>query len=227
MTDAAPRIGLVHAVSVAVEPIRTAFAALWPEVELVNLLDDSLSTDRAAEGHLSPAMADRIATLGGYAERIGCQAVLYTCSAFGPAIEAQAGRSSVPTLKPNEAMFLAALQAGERIGMLATFPPSVDSMEAEFRDAAQKLRPGADIETVLVEGALDALKSGNAERHNRLVADAAPRLAQCDAVLLAHFSTAGARQDVERAVPVPVLSSPDCAVRLIRRRLSEADPGRL
>lgn len=226
MADQHARIALIHAVTVAIDPIHAAFAVLWPEAELVNILDDSLSPDRAAEERLSSAMADRIASLGAYAERIGSRGVLYTCSAFGPAIEAQAARAAVPVLKPNEAMFLAALEAGDRIGMLATFPPSVASMESEFRDEAVKVRPDARIETVLVTGAMDALKSGDAETHNGLLAEAAPRLAGCDAIMLAHFSTARAREAVERTVPVPVLTSPDCAARLIRHRVAEAAEGR-
>ena len=43
---ARPRIGLIHATSVAVEPIRASFAAAWPDAELANLLDDSLTPNR-------------------------------------------------------------------------------------------------------------------------------------------------------------------------------------
>ena len=50
MTEAAPRIVLIHAVAVAVDPVAAAFADGWPEAELVNLLEDSLSRDRAADG---------------------------------------------------------------------------------------------------------------------------------------------------------------------------------
>ena len=114
-------------------PIATAFGEHWPDAELVNIWDDSLSGDRARDGTLTDAMASRIGALGDYALTVGADAILYTCSAFGPAIEAFARRSPVPTLKPNEAMFDAAFEAGRKIGMLATFPPSVESMEAEFR----------------------------------------------------------------------------------------------
>jgi hypothetical protein len=35
-----PRIGLVHAVAVAIQPIQDAFAEIWPEARSCNLLDD-------------------------------------------------------------------------------------------------------------------------------------------------------------------------------------------
>src|SRR5689334_19257164 len=41
------RIALIHATPLAVDPIDAAFDAQWPDAERVNLLDDSLSVDRA------------------------------------------------------------------------------------------------------------------------------------------------------------------------------------
>lgn len=216
---AGPRIALVHAVEVAIAPIAAAFREHWPEAGLVNLWDDSLSGDRARDGSLTEAMTVRIGALGDYAVSTGAQAVLYTCSAFGPAIEAFAARSPVPVLKPNEAMFDAALDAGDDIGMLATFPPSVDSMEAEFHAATRARGGNARLRTVLVDDALDALKAGDAETHNALLAEAATALADCDAVMLAHFSTSRARSAVRARLSAPVLSSPDAAALTLRRRL--------
>ena len=132
-----PRIVLLHGTPVAVEPIQRSFANRWPGAELVNLLDDSLSVDRAKDPDLTDRMFERFIELGGYARRIGADAILVTCSAFGPAIERMARDVAVPVLKPNEAMFRAALATGQndggrRIGMLATFAPSVVTMTEEF-----------------------------------------------------------------------------------------------
>lgn len=212
------RIALIHAVEVAMAPIAAAFREHWPDAELVNIWDDSLSVDRARDGALTDAMTSRIGALGDYALSVGAHAVLYTCSAFGPAIEAFAKRSPVATLKPNEAMFDAAFQSGRTIGMLATFPPSVESMEAEFREAAGER--DVTLKTVLVADAMDALKAGDADTHNKLLAGAAPELSDCDAIMLAHFSTSRARVAVSAAVDVPVLTSPDAATLALRQRLT-------
>lgn len=215
-----PRIFLVHAVAVAVAPIAEAFARAWPAAETVNLLEDSLSPDRARDPNLTDAMAARIRALARYACTADAQGVLFTCSAFGPAIETAAAESPIPVLKPNEAMFEAAFALGSNIGMLATFAPSVATMDAEFRCEAERISPAATLATVLVDRALDALKGGDADAHNRLVASRATELAACDAILLAHFSTSRAAQAVRAAVDRPVLSSPDAAVAKLKRLLA-------
>ena len=52
----APRIALIHAVTVAMEPVQDAFRLLWPEAVCSNLLDDSLSPDREHAVNLTEAM---------------------------------------------------------------------------------------------------------------------------------------------------------------------------
>ncbi len=210
------RIALIHAVTVAMQPVQEAFRELWPEAECGNILDDSLSIDRERDGVLTTAMTRRILTLADYAAATGAAGILFTCSAFGEAIEAAAGRALIPVLKPNEAMFEAALAAGRRIGMLATFAPSVQSMEEEFRAMAQSRRIPATIESYCVPEAMAALKAGDSATHDGLIAEAAPRFGECDAVLLAHFSTARAAPSVSAALARPVLTSPGSAVAKLR-----------
>lgn len=207
-----PRIVLLHGTPVAMEPIQRSFAARWPEAEAVNLLDDALSVDRAKDPDLTPRMFERFVELGGYAHRIGADAILVTCSAFGPAIERMAGELPMPVLKPNEAMFREALTKGRRIGMLATFAPSVVTMTEEFDEFVRETGADATLRTIVVEGAMDALRKGDAETHNTLVAARAGELADCDAIMLAHFSTSRALAKVSAAVSVPVLTAPDAAV---------------
>lgn len=214
------RIVLLHATPVAVEPINAAMARLWPGAEVVNLLDDGLTIDRAREGDsLSEDLIDRFVDLGRYALRIGANGILVTCSAFGPAIDRLEDIAPVPVLRPNEAMFRSALDQGGTIGMLATFAPAVPTMEAEFQSFSTD--GTARLTTHIVPEAIDLLRRGDAEAHNRLVAGAAPALAATgvQSIMLAHFSTSRALAAVQAAVDIPVFTAPDAAVVEMKRRI--------
>lgn len=207
------RIALIHALRHSPPPIEAAFARLWPAARLMNLLDDSLSADLARQGSLTPAMTDRFLALARYAAGTGAAGILFTCSAFGPCIEACAQElAPLPVLKPNEAMIEEAAAAGRRIGLLASFPATLATMPAEFP-------PGLEVVPLAAPGALAALDAGDPERHDRLAAEAARDLAGCDAIALAQFSLARAAPAVAAATGKPVLTTPDSAVRKLQRLL--------
>jgi hypothetical protein len=211
-----PRIALIHALAHSVAPINDAFARDWPAAVRMNLLDDSLSADLARDAKgLDEAMHARFQALAAYAVSTGAQGILFTCSAFGPCIEAVAARHrAMPVLKPNEAMVAQALQSPGRLGLIATFAPTLVSMLPEFG-------PGADIVPALAEGALAALNEGDGPRHDALIAAQARRLREegCERIALAQFSMARARTACEEAAGVAVLTTVDSAVRALRSRL--------
>ncbi|MGY8681310.1 aspartate/glutamate racemase family protein [Bradyrhizobium sp. UFLA05-153] len=208
------RITLIHALKHSIAPIESAFARLWPEARLMNLLDDSLSADLARDGALTDAMTDRFLALGDYTVATGADAILFTCSAFGPCIEAVArAHAPKPVLKPNEAMIEQAVTMGRRIGLLSTFPPTLQSMPLEFP---------ASVEIVpkLAEGALAALDRGDRATHDRLIAEASKDLRDCDVIALAQFSIASTAPLVADATGKPVVTTPDSAVLKLMKLLS-------
>ena len=210
------RIVLIHAVPMAIEPIKCAFNELWPEPEIVNLFDDSLSVDRVKSNVLTTDMEKRFSDLGNYAQSIGADGILFTCSAFGPAIDKVANNLTIPVLKPNEAMFEQALNTGHKIGMLATFEQSIASMSKEFCEIRNSLSATGSLDTKLVEGAMEFLRQGNQIEHNELIAKTAATFKHCDVLMLAQFSMVSAKSTVFRELNVPVLTAPEAAVKKLR-----------
>jgi Asp/Glu/hydantoin racemase len=208
------RIALVHALKHSIAPIEASFAQAWPDARLMNLLDDSLSADLARDGQLSEAMTARFLSLGRYAAATGADAILFTCSAFGPCIEAVArALAPMPVLKPNEAMIEQAVAKGRRIGLLATFAPTLVSMPGEFPHRVV-------IVPKLAPGALAALDRGERAEHDRLVAEASRELRGCDLIALAQYSMAPAAALVAEASGLPVLTTPDSAVQKLKELLA-------
>jgi Asp/Glu/hydantoin racemase len=214
-----PRIALIHATPVAIEPIVDAFKRLWPAARTTNLLEDSLSADLAHEGRLSETMIGRFVTLARYARGCGADAILFTCSAFGPAIEAAASSVDVPVLKPNEAMLDEALAAGTRIGLLATFAPSIPSLKAELEELAKAKGVTLAIKSAAIPSALAALHEGQLEEHDRLIAAAAAGMDDCEALILGQFSMASAAEVIPSRPGRVVLTSPASAVMRLKRVL--------
>jgi Asp/Glu/hydantoin racemase len=221
------RITLIHALRHSPPPVEAAFARLWPGQVLMNLMDDSLSADLAREGRLTEAMTGRFLALGRYAAGTGSDAILFTCSAFGPCIEAVArAQAPLPVLKPNEAMLEEIAAAGHRrVGLLATFAGTLVSMPPEFP-------PGVEVVPMLAEGALAALDAGDVAGHDRLAVEAARRFIAgdrsgapgrespaerpVDAIALGQFSLAHVAPSVAAATGLPVFTTPDSAVRRLK-----------
>ena len=217
------RIALIHALTHSIAPINHALVQMWPAASRVNLLDDSLSADLAANnGVLDEAMHERFVTLADYAVSCGADGILFTCSAFGSCIERVARRhSQLPVLKPNEAMIAEAVSAvsvsGQAIGLIASFAPTLVSMPPEFPS-------NATLRTDLVADAMDALNAGDVAAHDALVVGAAMRLKSQNVgvIALAQFSMARAATAVAAATGLPVLTTPATAIRLLKTRLGIA-----
>jgi len=219
MMKSAPKIYLVHAAQVSIPPIVGSFQATWPEARLANLLDDSFMPDLAADGRLTDAMIDRFVHIGQYCVKAGADAILFACSAFGPAIEECRRQLKIPVLKPNEAMYERLTQKDCSVSLLATFPPSIPSMVTEIRDTAKAAGTRITLDTHLVEGALAALQGNNPDEHNRLIVELAAAQ-QCDIIAFAQFSMAPALKLAAARTNTPILTTPDSAVAKLRIMLA-------
>ncbi len=219
-----PRVQLIHAVTAAKAPIHDAFSRLWPEAETADLDDLSLPGDLARAGSLTGAFTERMAALIDQGIKAGADAILFTCSAFGAAIEEAGEGVPIPVLKPDEAMIGRALSLGAsecpRIGGLATFAPTVASLKSELAAAAEAARLNPEIDLRHVPGALDALNAGDGPEHDRLLAAAAQDMTDCDCLLLAQFSMIGAKDAIADVPGRPVLTAPDEAVKKLKGLLA-------
>ena len=222
-----PRIALIHATPLAIEPVNAVFRSEWPEAQCVNLLEDSLTTDLQRLG-MGPAIMGRMMDLASYQHRQGADAILFTCSAFGPAIDAVKAALPIPVLKPNEAMFDEALAMANAhgpescLGLLTTFGPSSVSMREELQTAIADRGLTLTVAGACAQAAMGHLLAGDAQTHDRLILDAAAQLASCAVYLLGQFSMARAQAQVAQQVGRPVLTSPGSAVSALRRQLPTA-----
>lgn len=215
----APLIYLIHATPLSITPITAAFTRLWPEARLANLLEDSLSRDLVDAGELTPVMSQRFLKLATYAAESGADAILFTCSAFGDAIDLCKRSLSIPILKPNEAMIEEAVLRNQKISILSTFPLAITSMTEEFQSFARQQGVEIDLSAHVCPEAFDELRKGNADRHDQLIMDMARTVTNSELLCFAQFSMTSAAQQTSQASGLPVLTTPDSAILKLRRLL--------
>lgn len=219
-----PRIGLVHALHASIAPIEAAFAEAWPEAETLSLYDQSLYADFNRTAAVTPELRARIERLLAFSAETGADAVLFTGSLFGDAVEAARERIPVPVLTAYEAMIEDAFEetdpdTGPAIGLLATAASTIDMMRADIEEYASRhgLRYRLDVRHVA--GAIDALLWGDREEHDELVLAASAQMAPCDVLMLGQFSMAPVAKRIPAVAGRRVLTSPGSAVHELKRRL--------
>lgn len=208
-------VALIHATPASMPPAHGAFAERFPAARLWNLLDDRLLPDADAAGGLTPPLRGRMRTLIRHAVEGGADAVLLTCSMYGPVAAEEAAGYPVPVLPSDHALFEAVqaevARGARRVAVLGPIRASVDDTAARLRERLAD----ATVVGAVVEGALGA----DPARLERLVADHARRVApDADVIVLGQFSIAPALAAAQAAVPVPVFSPPHLAADLLRRQ---------
>lgn len=216
---------LLHAAAVSMGPINECFAVHWPEAKVTNILEDGLYDELKRAGRLTQDLIDRICMLGQDCERAGADAIMLTGSAFGPAVDQLKTLVSVPVLKPNEAFYEAICSVTGRIVLLSTVPAALSSMVLEIEEMARERQLNLSLEPFVIHHAFDALQSGDMGRHDHLVTEAIRNHERThDVIAVGQFSMWPVAERLKALTSKPILTTPDTAVRLIRRRIASHNP---
>jgi Asp/Glu/hydantoin racemase len=208
------RLGLLHTSATLVPVFDALVKAKLANVDVFNLVDDSLIKDVIAHGRLRPQTARRVAQHVAAAEDAGADFIMVTCSSIGPAVETAAKLAGVPVLRVDRPLAERAVATGQRIGVIATLATTLEPTADLIERCA--VAAGAKIQLIarLCDGAFDALMSGDAARHDEMVAAALAELAdEVDVIALAQASMARVVESLcEADRRVPILASPPLAV---------------
>jgi aspartate/glutamate racemase len=218
-----PHIFLFSVHKDAMDAAVRAFAADWPEARISNLLDDSLFSWVREAGGVVPEMYGVFRNLTHHMVARGADGILFTCSAFRQVIDACIKEFDLPILKPNDAMIEKALDAGSRIAVMATVGPTIPSISVEIEEIAAARGQKVQLVPYTVDRAFDALASGDPHAHDRLVAERAREIRNCDAIVLAQFTLSRAVPAIQAVNKIPIYNSPGAAVARMREMVARSE----
>lgn len=210
-----PTLALIHTSATLVPVFQQLCKTHLPSVKTFNIVDDSLVSGIRAKGSLTADIARRVQAYVSSAEAGGADHILVTCSSIGPAVEASAKFSAVPVLRVDQPMADQAVKTGKRIGVIATLSTTLEPTSDLVRRRAALAGKQIELTAVLVEGAFEALMSGDSATHDTKVAAALRELSsKVDVILLAQASMARVVDTLpESDKRIPILASPPIAIQ--------------
>ena len=191
------------------------------DIEVFNIVDDSLIKNTISRNELTPDTSRRVVDYVGSAEAAGADYIMVTCSSIGAAVESSANLTRVPVLRVDQPMADMAVKTGTKIGVIATLEttlgPTTDLVKSRAKVAGKEI----ELTSKLCEGAFEALMAGKLEVHDKKVADALEELSkEVDVILLAQASMARVvGQLSEEDKTVPILASPEIAMSYLSQVL--------
>ena len=210
-------LGFVHTSATLVPLFQQLSTEFLNGVETFNIVDDSLIKDVIKKGKLMPNTAARVVNHIQAAEAAGADVILVTCSSIGVAIETAATLASVPVIRVDQAMADEAVKISNRIGVIATLPTTLEPTSDLVKRRALFAGKNVSITSKLCDGAFEALMSGNAVKHDEMVAKALKELMQeVDVIVLAQASMARVVDGLSAEEKlIPILASPTIAIKKI------------
>jgi len=210
-------LGLIHTSATLVPVFAELCNKYLPGIKVFNIVDDSLIKNTIACGELTASTSRRVVNYAGSAEEAGADYILFTCSSIGPAVEAAAALTGVPVLRVDQPMADKAVQSGKRIGVIATLSTTLEPTSDLVRRRAIVANKEIELQSVLCEGAFDALMSGDAATHDAKVGDALKKLSkEVDVIVLAQASMGRVVDTLnEEDKKIPILASPTIAIQYL------------
>lgn len=170
-------------------PFGKPFAEANPDIEVYNIMDDSLLVDTRKYSGMTPTIASRMLNYAKAAEASGADGVICTCTSVNHATKMIRPLLKIPMINIEEPVAEMAAKSGKRIGVMGTIPTSPGAISWEIEEKAAEMGKEIEIVPVVVDGAFDVLCAGDRDKHDEMVCEALYKLSkEVDCIAFAQIS---------------------------------------
>lgn len=218
------KIGVIHATSVAVNPLMKYFEKLYPDIEILNFVDEALLKYADQNGNVSPKGLRRFENMVSMAVEAEVDGILIACSVYCQFESVFKKFVEIPLSAIDGPMIHGALEKGGKIGILATTPAALPVTEKQIR-----MSGGEEMEVTgaVVSGAMEKLKKGDVSAHDKLIIEKIEELLkECGCVVLCQLSMARVKESLKPDIADKVFTSPETGIENLVKLITEKKAGR-
>lgn len=170
-------------------PFAKPFQEANPDIEIYNIMDDSLLVDTRKYDGMTPTIASRMLNYAKAAENSGADGIIVTCTSVNQATKYIRPLLNIPIINIEEPVAEMAVQKGKKIGILATLPTSPKAIGSVIEEKAKAIGKEIKIVTSVADGAFELLCAGDREGHDEMCRKALYELAEkVDVIAFAQIS---------------------------------------
>jgi Asp/Glu/hydantoin racemase len=211
------KLAIIHTTPATVDTMKALAAEMLPGSELVNFVDDSILPQLGQNGGNLAEVEERLIHYARFAEQVGADVILEACSSVGEVVAKMQSAVSIPIVRIDEAMAEQAVQRGNRLGVAATLPTTLQPTTRLLQAKAQIAGRQVEVEPFLIEGAYQKLMTGDRDGHDNLLVEKLQELAHnVDIVVLAQASMARVLPRLSAADQDKILVSPRLAMEQVK-----------
>lgn len=192
---------------------------LGADVEMYSLEDPSILGETRDAGYVTPKAAARLISMYMKAVEADCDAMLNLCSSVGEVADCAqdaAAYIGVPIVRVDEEMCREAVRKGNKIGVVATLPTTLEPTKNTILRMARECGKHVELIDCLVEGAFGLNQDEFKARMEEYISKIAD---QADVILFAQGSMAYCEQYIADKFGKVVLSSPRFGAAELKKAL--------
>lgn len=209
------KVAIIHTFLYSVEDLKVLFKKYIPDVEMINIIDDSLLQEALANKGITNNARSRYVKYAEAAQSLGVDCILNQCSSYGECADYAAQAVQIPIVKVDAPMARKANELGKKIAVIAT---AISTVGPSSRLVESFGGPDTVVTPCYVEGAYDALlKENNKAKHDALITAKVVEMAKTnDVIVLAQGSMFKLVPELEKVCDKPILSSFEMGVEQLR-----------
>lgn len=215
------KVAVIHTFLYSVEDLKKLFKDKLPEVEMINIIDDSLLQESLINKGMTRAVVRRITQYALIAESMGVDAILNQCSSVGEAVDIVRNIINIPYVKIDEPMARQAVKLGSKIAVIATAISTIEPSTRLVENVAKQMNINVVVKKYFAAGAYEALlQENNRDKHNRIVIDTIEKASKENDVIVLAQGSMYHLLPLLKQIQIPILTSLESGVEQLRSVLN-------
>jgi len=211
------KVAVIHTFLYSVEDLKKLFKEKIPEVEMINIIDDSLLQEMLNNDGMTKAVARRVTQYALIAESMGVDAILNQCSSVGEAVDIVKNLINIPYVKIDEPMAREAVRLGNKIAVIATAVSTIGPTSRLVENVAKETNRDVVVNKYFAAGAYEALLQENdREKHNQIVTGTIEKASKENDIIVLAQGSMYHLLPLLKHIKKPVLTSLESGVEQLR-----------